>query len=107
MRSNLYKSCRVCEDLAKNPARIIKEKIVLCFTKSTDYGTVIQAASDVFNLDGYGVIVARNPGYQLNPCDGFPCLAVDYELGTDILFYIRSSRYITVPTYFHLLVTIT
>nr|BAD43090.1 hypothetical protein [Arabidopsis thaliana] len=86
----------VCEDLAKNPAHIIEEKIVLCFTKSTSYSTMIQAASDVVKLDGYGVIVARNPGHQLSPCFGFPCLAVDYELGTDILFYIRSTRYITV-----------
>lgn len=79
----------------------------MCFTKSTDYGTVIKAASDVFDLDGYGVIVARNPGYQINPYDGFPCLAVDYELGTDILFYIRSTRYIyVVRTYLHQLVTI-
>ncbi|CAA0263464.1 unnamed protein product [Arabidopsis thaliana] len=82
----------VCEDLAKNPAHIIEEKIVLCFTKSTSYSTMIQAASDVVKLDGYGVIVARNPGHQLSPCFGFPCLAVDYELGTDILFYIRSTR---------------
>ncbi|OAP17247.1 hypothetical protein AXX17_AT1G33690 [Arabidopsis thaliana] len=82
----------VCEDLAKNPAHIIEEKIVLCFTKSTSYSTMIQAASDVVKLDGYGVIVARNPGHQLSPCFGFPCLAVDYELGTDILFYIRSNR---------------
>uniref|UniRef100_A0A1J3ERF0 Subtilisin-like protease SBT3.3 n=1 Tax=Noccaea caerulescens TaxID=107243 RepID=A0A1J3ERF0_NOCCA len=81
-----------CENLSINPARIIKEKIVLCFTKSTGFGTVNKAASDVFNLDGYGVIVARNPGYLLNPCDGVPCLAVDHELGIDILFYIRSTR---------------
>ncbi|KFK45041.1 hypothetical protein AALP_AA1G336500, partial [Arabis alpina] len=81
-----------CEDLYKNPARIIKEKIVLCFTKATDFGTVSKAASDVIELGGYGVIVARNLGYLINPCGGYPCLAVDYELGTDILFYIHSTR---------------
>nr|AAD03431.1 similar to the subtilase family of serine proteases (Pfam: PF00082, score; 45.8, E=1.1e-11, n=2) [Arabidopsis thaliana] len=48
-------------------------------------------ATKVF-LGGLGVIIARHPGYAIQPClDDFPCVAVDWELGTDILLYTRSS----------------
>nr|TKR75620.1 hypothetical protein D5086_0000283740 [Populus alba] len=45
--------------------------------------------------EGVGVIVARNPSdtYTLATGDNdFPCVVVDYELGTLMLFYIRSTR---------------
>ncbi|KAJ6417487.1 hypothetical protein OIU84_003249 [Salix udensis] len=42
---------------------------------------------------GAGLIVAKNPSESLYPCtDGFPCIEIDYEIGTQILFYIRSTR---------------
>ena len=67
---------------------------MLCFTTSTRYITVSSAVSYVKEAGGLGVIVARNPGDNLSPCeDDFPCVAVDYELGTDILLYIRSTGY--------------
>ncbi|KAG7552652.1 PA domain [Arabidopsis thaliana x Arabidopsis arenosa] len=81
-----------CELLFFNSNRTMAGKVVLCFTTSTRYTTVASAVSDVKEAGGLGVIVARNPGDNLSPCeDDFPCVAVDYELGTDILFYIRST----------------
>nr|VDD44424.1 unnamed protein product [Brassica oleracea] len=81
-----------CESLNLNSNRTMAGKIVLCFTTTRGYTTVSRAASFVKRAGGLGLIIARNPGYTLNPCkDDFPCVAVDYELGTDILFYIRSS----------------
>ncbi|XP_019058587.1 PREDICTED: subtilisin-like protease SBT3.6 [Tarenaya hassleriana] len=79
-----------CEQLSVNPTRIMAGKVVLCFTTRTDSGAVRNAAAAVKQAGGLGVIVARNPGVTV-PCGGFPCVLVDYELGTDILFYIRSS----------------
>lgn len=77
---------------------------MLCFTTTRGYTTVSRAASFVKRAGGLGLIIARNPGYTLNPCkDDFPCVAVDYELGTDILFYIRSNGYETINFYLQLL----
>ncbi|CAN8290250.1 unnamed protein product [Cochlearia groenlandica] len=82
----------VCELLNLNPNRTMAGKVVLCFTTTTLYTAVSKAASNVKAAGGLGVIVARNPGYNLASCsDGFPCVAIDYELGTDILLYIRST----------------
>ncbi|CAH2035067.1 unnamed protein product [Thlaspi arvense] len=82
----------VCESLNLNPNRTMAGKVVLCFTTSRAYATVSAAASFVKSAGGLGLIVARYPGYTLAPCtDDFPCVAIDYELGTDMLFYIRST----------------
>ncbi|EFH50893.1 subtilase family protein [Arabidopsis lyrata subsp. lyrata] len=81
-----------CELLFFNSNRTMAGKVVLCFTTSKRYTTVASAVSYVKEAGGLGIIVARNPGDNLSPCvDDFPCVAVDYELGTDILFYIRST----------------
>ncbi|KFK24082.1 hypothetical protein AALP_AAs60950U000100 [Arabis alpina] len=54
---------------------------------------VASAAPYVKAAGALGLIIARNPGNQLNPCrDNFPCIAIDYKLGTDILLYIGSTR---------------
>ncbi|KFK45042.1 hypothetical protein AALP_AA1G336600 [Arabis alpina] len=83
----------VCERLHINPNRTLAEKVVLCFTTTTLNPAVASAASYVKAAGGLGLIIARNPGNQLNPCrDDFPCIAIDYKLGTDILLYIRSTR---------------
>lgn len=81
-----------CESLNFNPIRAMAGKVVLCFTTSRRYTTLSGDASFVKRAGGLGLIIARSPGYTLTPCkDDFPCVAVDYELGTDILFYIRSN----------------
>ncbi|ESQ38498.1 hypothetical protein EUTSA_v10028448mg [Eutrema salsugineum] len=81
-----------CEELSVNSNRTMMGKVVLCFTTSPFSASVSKAARYVKRAGGLGVIIARHPGYTLRPClDDFPCVAVDYELGTDILLYIRSS----------------
>lgn len=69
-------------------------KVVLCFTTVGARAVLTTAASAVREAGGVGVIVARNPSDMLGSCgNDFPCVVVDYELGTRILFYIRSARY--------------
>ncbi|XVE64573.1 hypothetical protein DITRI_Ditri07aG0111200 [Diplodiscus trichospermus] len=82
----------VCESLSFNHTSV-DGKVVLCFTTLTRRSAVTSAVSAVRAAGGVGVIVAKNPGDVMGPCgDDFPCVVVDYELGTQILFYIRSAR---------------
>lgn len=66
---------------------------MLCFTSESRRNAVTSASSVVKEAGGVGLIIAKHPRDVLYPCDdGFPCVEVDYELGTRILFYIRSTR---------------
>lgn len=70
---------------------------MLCFTSTVRRATLISASSDVQAAGGVGVIIAKNPGDNLAACSNdFPCVEVDYEIGTRILYYIRSTRYLIV-----------
>ncbi|CAE6131367.1 unnamed protein product [Arabidopsis arenosa] len=81
-----------CERLLINSNSTMAGKVVLCFTESPYSISVTRAARYVKRAGGLGVIISGQPGNVLRPClDDFPCVAVDYELGTDILFYIRSN----------------
>ncbi|KAL5551492.1 hypothetical protein UlMin_001668 [Ulmus minor] len=82
----------VCESLSLNNTPVAGN-VVLCFTSLANRAGVAGAVSSVRTAGGVGVIVAKYPGDVLNPCtNDFPCIEVDYELGTQILFYIRSTR---------------
>ncbi|KAI9173469.1 hypothetical protein LWI28_001797 [Acer negundo] len=82
----------VCQSLSLNATKVAG-KVVLCFTSVTRRIAIISAASVVLEAGGIGLIVAKNPSDVFSPCgDNFPCIEVDYEVGTQILFYIRSSR---------------
>lgn len=66
---------------------------MLCFTATASRGAVINAQEAVKKAGGVGLIAAKNPSDALSPCqDNFPCIEVDYEIGTRILLYIRSTR---------------
>ncbi|KAG6790725.1 hypothetical protein POTOM_006890 [Populus tomentosa] len=81
----------VCQFLSVDNS-MVAGKVVLCFT-SMNPGAVRSASEVVKEAGGVGLIVAKNPSEALYPCtDGFPCVEVDYEIGTRILFYIRSTR---------------
>ncbi|XP_018468857.1 subtilisin-like protease SBT3.6 isoform X2 [Raphanus sativus] len=81
-----------CEDLSLNSNLTMMGKVVLCFTTSSSSGSASSAADSVKKAGGLGVIIAKHPGSDLEPClDDFPCVSVDYELGTVILLYIRST----------------
>ncbi|KAF9667065.1 hypothetical protein SADUNF_Sadunf16G0294100 [Salix dunnii] len=84
-------SAGVCQSLSVDNS-MVAGKVVLCFT-TMNLDAVRSAAEVVKEAGGVGLIVAKNPGEALYPCtDGFPCVEVDYEIGTRILFYIRSTR---------------
>ncbi|KAI5329345.1 hypothetical protein L3X38_028742 [Prunus dulcis] len=86
----------VCESLLLNNTPVAGN-VVLCFTTVASRTPVATAVSSVRAAGGVGVIVAKSPGDVLGPCSNeFPCIEVDYELGTQILFYIRSTRSPTV-----------
>ncbi|XP_033140688.1 subtilisin-like protease SBT3.10 isoform X1 [Brassica rapa] len=82
-----------CQKLSANPNNTMEGKVVLCFTRETSVTPAVDAIIAVRNAGGLGVIIARNPTHLLLPSRNFPSVAVDFELGTDILFYIRSTRY--------------
>ncbi|KAL9366157.1 hypothetical protein Peur_037356 [Populus x canadensis] len=85
-----------CESLSFNDTSV-DGKVVLCFTTVGARAVLTTAASAVREAGGVGVIVARNPSDMLGSCgNDFPCVVVDYELVTQILFYIRSARSPTV-----------
>ncbi|XP_023636581.1 subtilisin-like protease SBT3.10 isoform X2 [Capsella rubella] len=78
-----------CEKLSANPSSAMEGKVVLCFTANEPSNAALTA---VRNAGGLGLIMARNPTHLLTPTRAFPYVSVDFELGTDILFYIRSTR---------------
>ncbi|KAL6177765.1 hypothetical protein ACLB2K_049287 [Fragaria x ananassa] len=81
----------VCEALLLNNTPVAGN-VVLCFTSVARRTPVALAVSSVKAAGGVGVIVAKSPGDVLGPCSSdFPCIEVDYELGTQILLYIRST----------------
>ncbi|KAL5831463.1 hypothetical protein ACOSQ3_016879 [Xanthoceras sorbifolium] len=82
----------VCQSLFLNETKVAG-KVVLCFTSLTRRVAITSAASVVQEAGGVGLIIAKNPSDAFSPCMGnFPCIEVDYEVGTQILFYIRSTR---------------
>ncbi|TQD98977.1 hypothetical protein C1H46_015447, partial [Malus baccata] len=67
--------------------------ILLCFT-TMGRRAITNASAIVKEAGGVGLIIAKNPSGALSPCnEDFPCIEVDYEIGTQILFYIRSTKY--------------
>lgn len=82
----------MCEDLSLNNISV-SGKVVLCFTSIARRIALVQASAVVKEAGGVGVIVAKKPNDAFSSCDAdFPCIEVDYEIGTRILFYIRSTR---------------
>lgn len=72
---------------------MVSGKVVLCFTSLGRRKDVTTASDAVKQAGGVGLIIAKNPTDGLYPCsDDFPCIEVDYEIGTRIVFYIRSTR---------------
>ncbi|TQD72493.1 hypothetical protein C1H46_041973 [Malus baccata] len=66
--------------------------VVICFTTEPGQEQIASAVSAVRSAGGVGVIIARNPSNLLVACSNdFPCIVVDNELGTEIMFYIQLS----------------
>ncbi|XP_061373045.1 subtilisin-like protease SBT3.3 [Gastrolobium bilobum] len=88
------------DDLAKDcqsgslNATMAAGKIVLCFSLS-DQQDIVSASLTVKKAGGVGLIYAQFHEDGLGQCDLFPCIKVDYEVGTQILSYIRRARFPT------------
>nr|AIC80773.1 subtilase [Cicer arietinum] len=67
-------------------------KIVLCFSVS-DQQDIVSAALTVKEAGGVGLIYAQKHEEGLNECGILPCIKVDYEVGTQLLTYIRRARF--------------
>ncbi|GLT66668.1 hypothetical protein SLA2020_390230 [Shorea laevis] len=85
-------SPRYCESLSTSDTWSAGT-VVLCFTSDSDQSAVEAAALSVKKIGCLGLIIANNPHRVLYSCnDDFPCVQVSYEIGTQILYYIRSTR---------------
>ncbi|KAL5551493.1 hypothetical protein UlMin_001669 [Ulmus minor] len=81
----------VCEDLSFHGINVTG-KVVLCFTSKARRAIII-ASRVVKAAGGVGLIVAKHINDNLYPCgNDFPCIEVDFEVGTKIVFYIRSNE---------------
>ncbi|ESQ55205.1 hypothetical protein EUTSA_v10027359mg, partial [Eutrema salsugineum] len=65
----------------------------LAFLTSTSDANVDVEGKTVLVFDSITPVVGKGAAGR---CDGFPCIYTDYELGTDILQYIRTTRSPTV-----------
>lgn len=64
---------------------------MVCFSSIDDQQDIASASNAVKEAGGVGVIFAQFHNDGLQPCD-IPCVKVDYEVGTQILSYIRRAR---------------
>ncbi|KAI3469065.1 hypothetical protein Pfo_025728 [Paulownia fortunei] len=87
--ANATTSTGVCEDLSLRRG-LVAGKVVLCFTTVSSPIVTLIASLSVRAAGGVGVIVSKLPSDITAQCLSFPCAEVDYEVGTQILFYIRS-----------------
>ncbi|XXG77542.1 hypothetical protein AAC387_Pa08g1679 [Persea americana] len=66
-------------------------KVILCFSIESSQ-TIADAAFAIHAAGGVGVIFAQSTDNLPVSCDLIPCIEVNYEVGTEILSYIRSTR---------------
>ncbi|XVE58269.1 hypothetical protein DITRI_Ditri04bG0156900 [Diplodiscus trichospermus] len=82
---------RNCESLSSNDDWMAG-KVVLCFASEYNLSLLDDGIWSVKEAGGVGVIVARSRSdYLYSYATDFPCVQVTYEIGTQILYYIRSS----------------
>ncbi|KAJ8632447.1 hypothetical protein MRB53_025783 [Persea americana] len=75
-----------CDTLLTDDSTL-RGKVVLCFAIGSffDITDVVKASG------GVGVIIATYPNF-IGACDDLPCIEVDYDVGAQLLSYVRSSR---------------
>ncbi|XP_012470364.1 subtilisin-like protease SBT3.5 [Gossypium raimondii] len=72
-------------------ATLAAGQIILCFSQSSTQN-IFSAAISVAEAGGVGLIFAQYRSDGLESCHYIPCIKVDYEVGTQILSYIRKAR---------------
>ncbi|KAI5605936.1 hypothetical protein BDE02_01G386500 [Populus trichocarpa] len=83
-------SSQDCQPGSLNPT-LAAGKIILCLSKS-DTQDMFSASGSVFQAGGVGLIYAQFHTDGIELCEWIPCVKVDYEVGTQILSYIRQAR---------------
>ncbi|KAF3434167.1 hypothetical protein FNV43_RR25270 [Rhamnella rubrinervis] len=78
-----------CESGSLN-ATLAEGSIVVCFSKS-EQQDIFSASASVKEAGGVGLVYAQFHEDGLGSCE-IPCVKVDYQVGTQILSYIRRSR---------------
>ncbi|RWR87702.1 Peptidase S8/S53 domain-containing protein [Cinnamomum micranthum f. kanehirae] len=74
-------------DSLRSDNSTMRGKVVLCF------GYLPHGASEIIKAaGGVGLIIANSPTNYISPCDDLPRVKVDYDVGAQLLSYIRSSR---------------
>ncbi|KAK8482072.1 hypothetical protein V6N11_063357 [Hibiscus sabdariffa] len=82
---------RNCESLSSDDDWMVG-KVVLCFASDYNQGLLDYGISSVKKAGGLGVIVSRSASnYFYSSLTNFPSVQVTYEIGTQILYYIRST----------------
>lgn len=68
-------------------------KVILCF-QSRSQRSAIPATTTVTSARGAGLIFAQFPSKDVSLSSGsLPCVQVDFAIGTNLLTYIRATRY--------------
>ncbi|XXG76249.1 hypothetical protein AAC387_Pa08g0639 [Persea americana] len=75
-----------CNSLLSDDNSTMRGKVVLCFGFPFGASDIVKAAG------GVGLIFANYFTYYISPCDDLPCIEVDYDVGAQLLSFIRSSR---------------
>ena len=83
-------SSKDCQPGSLN-ATMAAGKIVLCFSQSPQ-PAIASASDSVLEAGGVGIIFAQLHDDGIQSCYSIPCIKVDYEVGTQILSYIRKAR---------------
>ncbi|KAF8033412.1 hypothetical protein BT93_D2120 [Corymbia citriodora subsp. variegata] len=73
-------------------ATLVAGKIVLWFSKSNNH-ELLTASAEVRKAGGTGLIYIDSLNDLLNPCNSIPCATVDYQVGSEIIVYMRRARY--------------
>ncbi|XP_039059018.1 subtilisin-like protease SBT3.3 [Hibiscus syriacus] len=82
---------RFCESFSSGDDWMVG-KVVLCFASDYNQSLLDDGISSVKKAGGLGVIVSRSASnYFYSSVTNFPCVQVTYEIGTQILYYIRSA----------------
>ncbi|KAM1626573.1 hypothetical protein TB2_014682 [Malus domestica] len=81
----------VCEPLTLG--NTLAGNVVIYLTTMPGQAQVNNTIYAVRNAGAVGLIIAMPPSNLILPiCDDFPCIVVDYEHGTEIMFYMSSTR---------------
>ncbi|RWR87687.1 Peptidase S8/S53 domain-containing protein [Cinnamomum micranthum f. kanehirae] len=80
-------------DLDETKTCNCEEIVVLCFASASDFNisNAAKAIPIIRSSGGVGVIIAIY-STRILPCYDWPCIVVDYDIGTQIFSYARSSR---------------